>query len=161
MDPVGDTLVKSYDFVTTFMLEQGALSTKIVIRVPDSTIYPVEQVKTLKLILKVETCPLAIPIVDTLYYTLRAPFEGEGVVNYTSSLVTIAPNPSDGKFTLTNENSLINEFEVYDLSGRLVAGMKNVNSDVYILDGSRFQNGVYFIKIKTEAGTVIKKIIKQ
>lgn len=161
MDINGDTLVKSEDFVTAFLLEQGAISTKIVIRVPDSTAYPEGEFRTLKLVLKVETCPLAIPIVDTVYFTIRARIDDEDVIEYSSSIVTISPNPSDGKFTLTNENSIITEFEVYDLSGRLVGGMKNINTDVYVLDAGQYVNGVYFIKIKTEAGTVIKKIIKQ
>jgi hypothetical protein len=161
MDPVGDTLVKSEDFMTSFILEQGALFTKIVLRVPDSTVYAQNQTKTLKLVLKVETCPTATPIVDTVYYTIRARVDDEGVAEITSSLVTIAPNPSDGKFTLTNENSLINEFEVFDLSGRLVAGLRNVNSNVYVFDASPLPNGVYFIKIKCDSGTVVKKIMKQ
>ena len=161
MDPLGDTLVKSEDFITTFYLKLGETSTKIVIRVPDSAVFQPNETKTLKLVLKVETCPTAIPIVDTIYYTLRAPYPGEFVEEYTSSLVTIAPNPSDGKFRITHEKANIEEFMVYDLSGKLVDGMRNIDAQEYVLDASRYVNGIYFIKIKTESGTIVKKIIKQ
>ena len=161
MDPVGDTLVKSNDFVTTFLLEAGHPSTKIVIRVPATATFAQGQEKMLKLILKVETCPTATPIVDTIYFNLRAAAPGEYVAEYTPSLVTITPNPSDGRFTITHENAAIDEFQVYDISGRIVGGMRNVNAQECLLDATKYPNGVYFVKVKTESGSIVKKIIKQ
>ena len=161
MDPVGDTLVKSNDFVTTFLLEAGHPSTKIVIRVPATATFAQGQEKMLKLILKVETCPTATPIVDTIYFNLRAAAPGEYVAEYTPSLVTITPNPSDGRFTITHENAAIDEFQVYDISGRLVGGMRNINAQECLLDATKYPNGVYFVKVKTESGSIVKKIIKQ
>lgn len=161
IDPVGDTLVKSNDFVTTFMLEAGHPSTHIVVRVPETAVFAQNQVKLLKLILKVETCPSATPIVDTMYFNLRAAAPGEYVAEYTSSLVTIAPNPSDGRFTISHQNATIDEYEVYDISGRLVGGMRNINAQECVLDATNYTNGVYFIKVKTETGTIVRKIVKQ
>ncbi|HNX20797.1 MAG TPA: choice-of-anchor L domain-containing protein [Bacteroidales bacterium] len=161
MDTEGDTLVKSDDFVTTFLLEAGHPSTKIVIRVPETAVFAQNQEKLLKLILKVETCPSAIPIVDTMYFNLRAAAPGEYVAEFTPSLLTIAPNPSDGRFTITHQNATIEEYQVYDISGRLVGGMRNINAQECVLDATNYTNGVYFVKVKTETGSIVKKIVKQ
>ncbi|MDX9891836.1 MAG: choice-of-anchor L domain-containing protein [Bacteroidales bacterium] len=161
MDPIEDTLVKSEDFMTTFFLKQGETSTKIVIRVPETAVFEPNQTKLLKLVLKIETCPSAIPIVDTVYYNIRTANPGEFVEEFRSSLITIAPNPSDGRFTITHENANIEEFMVYDLNGKLVDGMRNIYAQEYVLDATRYVNGIYFVKIRTESGTIVKKIIKQ
>jgi len=161
LDPIGDTLVKSDDFVTSFPLEAGAVSTKLVVRVSDTAVFAENQVKTLKMVLKVETCPNAQPIVDTIFYNLRARHEGENVEEFSSSLVTVNPNPSDGKFTIKHQNSFIQEISIFDLSGRKVGMIPNLDTPEYILDIYNYSPGIYFVKIKTNEGTTVKKIMKQ
>jgi len=48
------------------------------------------------------------------------------------------------------------KISIYELSGRLVYYNTNNNQ----IDISKFQNGVYLIKIKTALGVITKKIIR-
>lgn len=161
LDPLGDTLVKSDDFITAFPLPAGAAFTKLLIRVPETAVFEEGQVKTLKLVLKVETCPGAQPIVDTMFFSIRARHTGEFVEEFTSSLVTINPNPSDGKFNIKHLNSVIEEISVFDLSGRKVGYYTQLNTQEYTLDINNYAPGIYFVKLKTNEGTIVKKIMKQ
>ena len=161
LDPIGDTLVKSDSFVTSFPLEAGSVSTKLVVRVSDTAVFEENQVKSLKMVLKVETCPNAQPIVDTIFYNLRARFPGENVEEFTSSLVTINPNPSDGLFNIKHLNSTIQEISIFDLSGRKVGFITNLETQEYVLNINSYTSGIYFVKIKTNEGTTVKKIMKQ
>lgn len=66
--------------------------------------------------------------------------------------VSVYPNPTTGKISLThNELIEIKNVQIYSVLGAKV-------SDA--LDISGQSKGVYFIKIETDRGTIIKKIIK-
>ena len=161
LDPIGDTLVKSDDFITSFPLEAGSVSTKLVVKVSDSAVFEENQVKSLKMVLKVETCPNAQPIVDTIFYNLRARHEGEKVEDFVASDVSIHPNPSDGIFNIKHVNSTIQEISIFDLSGRQVALIPNLDTQEYDLNINSYTAGIYFVKIKSKEGTIVKKIMKQ
>lgn len=161
LDPIGDTLIRSNDFVTSFPLEAGKVSTRLLVRVSDTAVFEENQIKSLKMVLKVETCPNAQPIVDTIFYNLRARHAGENVEEFTSSMVTINPNPSDGKFNIKHLNAVIEEITIFDLSGKQVGYIPNLDTQEYTLDIYNYISGIYFVKIKTNEGTTVKKIIKQ
>src|SRR5690554_2767263 len=69
------------------------------------------------------------------------------------------PNPTTDYFNITSE-AMIQSIELYDVSGRLIrtSVVKGFESkqDVAILI-----NGVYILKIKTEKGEVVGKIVKR
>jgi hypothetical protein len=76
-----------------------------------------------------------------------------------SSLMTIYPNPSNGKFTITiNDIESSVYMEVYDLLGKLI--LNKEFSRTTTLDFSNKESGIYLVKIISEQGFETKKIIK-
>lgn len=73
---------------------------------------------------------------------------------------SIAPNPSNGNFSITSSNNMINSVEIRDLKGRLIdsSTFKNMGT----IDISKEENGYYILHITNENGnkkveTIIKK----
>ena len=71
--------------------------------------------------------------------------------------VTVSPNPTNGNINI-NSRFNIKSIELYDVQGRIletVIGNKNV------IDISDKTNGIYFLKINTENGSKVEKIVKE
>lgn len=72
--------------------------------------------------------------------------------------VEVYPNPFENQFVIKGND--INEISIYDLSGRMVISRKyNSGNDVSI-SSENLNGGVYFIKITTGNGEVVKKAVK-
>ncbi|WP_309640460.1 T9SS type A sorting domain-containing protein [Flavobacterium sp.] len=72
---------------------------------------------------------------------------------------TIYPNPSSGKINVES-NNIIKQIEMYDLNGRMMLFSKENTSNV-TLNIERFSNGIYLLKVISDQGTSIQKIIKK
>ena len=70
--------------------------------------------------------------------------------------LNVFPNPTNGKITVQSEE--LGRIEVIDLQGRIVykSTMSCNSCDINIGDNSE---GVYFIKVITNYGVLVKKII--
>lgn len=76
--------------------------------------------------------------------------------------VIVYPNPAVSEVNLMSAKSnQIKDVEVYNMSGLLILNKKQINTTKVSLDVNSFINGVYLLKIKTEKGILIKKIIKK
>jgi hypothetical protein len=75
--------------------------------------------------------------------------------------IKVYPNPTIGKLTIDNEQILIEQIILYDLQGRKLDIITNINDYTYILDLQQFVSGMYFLEIKTEKGIITKKIVKE
>jgi hypothetical protein len=53
----------------------------------------------------------------------------------------------------------IQSIELFDLSGRSVRSVKNINTHQYQLDKGSLSTGMYIAKVKFEGGIMSKKII--
>ena len=73
--------------------------------------------------------------------------------------ITMVPNPTHSKITITAE-SIINKLECYDLSGKL-QWQQILKLQSTTLDVSQMNPGIYVIKIYTERGVIVKKLIVQ
>jgi hypothetical protein len=76
--------------------------------------------------------------------------------------ITIFPNPTAGVLnliqeTINNEQLTINNIEIFDIYGRK---QKAEGRKQNVIDISQLSAGIYFVKISTETGEVVKKIIK-
>lgn len=69
--------------------------------------------------------------------------------------VTIYPNPSKGIFTIEHDN--IENITLYNMMGAKILE-EEVNNDKYVIRD--LKSGVYFINVKTNVGSVVKKIVK-
>ena len=70
--------------------------------------------------------------------------------------VTIYPNPTDGMVNISARN--INEVGVYNLVGQEIETFVT-DENQCIIDMSDYNDGVYFVKVKTENEIITKKII--
>lgn len=71
--------------------------------------------------------------------------------------VKFYPNPTSNSVFLELENEIIKEIYIFDLSGKLVITLKNVNNQI---DLSNLQTGTYFIKtdnINIKSFKIIKR----
>ncbi|MBL0737531.1 CotH kinase family protein [Flavobacterium sp. GN10] len=72
--------------------------------------------------------------------------------------VMIYPVPiTENELSINAINSIINEVEFYSINGSLI---KRVKAENMPLDVSFLDKGVYIIKIYTDKGTVVKKVVK-
>jgi hypothetical protein len=74
----------------------------------------------------------------------------------------VFPNPTTGELTITNYELRIMDIEVFDVYGRKLSSHHLITSSSHHkIDISDLSAGVYFVKIRTEAGEVMKKIVKK
>jgi hypothetical protein len=72
-----------------------------------------------------------------------------------TSEITIYPNPSKDYINISVENAEIKNVQIYNLTGKLVKQEKSNKININDLPV-----GMYIIKVETEAGNCIKKVIK-
>jgi len=92
-------------------------------------------------------------------------FKIEGIVgieDYKMSVVEVYPNPTSGVLRITSAESQVTGIEIFDISGRkLPTSSVSLKSLETLIDVSHLTAGFYFLKINTEAGQVIKKVLKE
>ena len=94
------------------------------------------------------------PIITNEAKTTFAVLSNSGFVLDNS--VSVYPNPSDSRINI-NCNNAIKSIEVYDVQGRILETIINSKN---IIDISEKSNGIYFLKINTDKGSKVEKIIK-
>ena len=75
--------------------------------------------------------------------------------------IILFPNPVKDQLTITSTKSFIQSVEVFDLTARRMNQNIQGKKNSCVIDISKLETAVYFIKITTETGTITKKIIKQ
>ncbi|MBP9849293.1 MAG: T9SS type A sorting domain-containing protein [Flavobacterium sp.] len=73
--------------------------------------------------------------------------------------INLYPNPTSSLVNIKAENT-IKSTELYDVQGRLIQINKSDSNEV-VLDISIYNLGIYFIKVTTDFGSQIKKIVKE
>lgn len=104
-----------------------------------------------------------------IYFDYNAPIDTNmaqttfGTLNNTvvhlDESISIFPNPSNGNVNI-NSKFNIKTIELYDIQGRILETVIE-NSNESIIDVSTRQNGIYFLKITTDEGSKVEKIIKE
>ena len=85
-----------------------------------------------------------------------------GVKDFTTlDNIKIAPNPSNGVFTISKNNqTTISKVSIYDRNARVVKVVDiQLNSENIPVDLSSFAKGVYFLDIANETDKTVRKII--
>ena len=89
-------------------------------------------------------------------------FEALSVVNpVLDSLISIYPNPVKDMITIAiKDNSTIKTIELYDIQGRLLQTqlVNDVHSELNVSSRAK---GMYFIKINTDKGSKVEKLVKE
>jgi uncharacterized repeat protein (TIGR01451 family) len=73
--------------------------------------------------------------------------------------IKVYPNPTTSAINVDSEFN-INSIELYDVQGRILETHLE-DSNTSILDISNKSKGIYFLKIKTEKGSKVEKIVKE
>lgn len=84
---------------------------------------------------------------------------GLGSEEFAANKVVLYPNPTSSIITI-NSNEIIKSIELYDSLGMLLVS-KIVANNQYSLNLCNYSNGIYFVKIVTDNGEKIEKILKQ
>jgi len=85
--------------------------------------------------------------------------EVTGIDEPLASKVQVYPNPSNGEFYIKMDRKQRVDYEVYNVMGALVkSGTLEPNSTLII---NSFDSGIYYLKIETEDGKAVKKLIVQ
>lgn len=80
-------------------------------------------------------------------------------VRQLDSSISLYPNPTNGVVNISSKFN-IKSVELYDVQGRILETSIEQNSNIKF-DISEKQNGVYFLKINSENGSKVEKIIKE
>lgn len=75
------------------------------------------------------------------------------------NLVTVYPNPTKDRITISAANN-INSIQLYDIQGRLLQTVLE-NNITSVVDLTQRPSGVYFLKVTTDKGVKIEKIIRE
>ena len=80
-----------------------------------------------------------------------------------NSALSVYPNPSKGELSVSLNLPYSENFEVrvFDVMGRTVTNIAEVNSlgGLYNVDLSQSANGIYFVQVITDKGTVTRKVM--
>lgn len=98
--------------------------------------------------------PVYIPVWK---YLLGIEDAGAGVSNSVVENILVFPNPTSSYITLKSNNRFIDQFNLYDLQGRLILRQVN-NSNEVTLDLTTFETGNYLIKVldSKQKETIVK-----
>ena len=75
--------------------------------------------------------------------------------------ITIAPNPSNGFFSIFKGNQIsISKIVIYDSNAKLLKVIdSNLEFESIPLDVSNFSKGIYFVEISSDSDKVVRKIV--
>ncbi|MCL2290991.1 MAG: T9SS type A sorting domain-containing protein [Bacteroidetes bacterium] len=75
--------------------------------------------------------------------------------------ITIHPNPTTGELTISSTGHQISDIEIFDVYGRKISSHHLSSSSHQKIDISHLNSGIYFIKVITKQGNIVKKVVKQ
>lgn len=81
------------------------------------------------------------------------------VQEYKAPNINIYPNPAHDQLTIENTNSLIRNIRLYDLSGKTIQKVSNINQYQITIPLPEVKQGLYFISVTCDEGVITKKVI--
>jgi hypothetical protein len=80
--------------------------------------------------------------------------------------VRVYPNPTTGMINVQCLKINVQNIEIFDLMGRMVMPVETLRATSLqqhptTINISHFPSGVYFLRITTESGVVVRKVVKQ
>jgi uncharacterized Ntn-hydrolase superfamily protein len=84
-----------------------------------------------------------------------------GVAEQVLNSVSVYPNPASDSISITATNTTVSQITVYDVNGRTVAQESFSSTTNYKINMADLSAALYFVKIKTESGSVFKRVVKK
>lgn len=92
--------------------------------------------------------------------TARTVFQSLGVgEHFTDQIVTFYPNPTGGAVEIKSDAE-IKSIQLFDVQGRILRSV-TVNAMMEVLDLSAQASGVYFVKVTTDKGVKVERVLKK
>ena len=88
------------------------------------------------------------------------PIEVQGVNESSEAIISIYPNPSDGIFTVSAKDAVIEYGALYSVNGELLQ-RKAYHANEITIDLNEYATGSYLLYLTTESQTKIFKLLKQ
>ena len=99
-----------------------------------------------------------LSITVTQNITLTAIFESSsGIENIKDNQISIYPNPAKDELFIQSELQ-IKKVELYSITGALLLSENNFNEKISVYG---FPQGVYMVKVYTDEGMVVSKVVKE
>ncbi|HAP00526.1 MAG TPA: hypothetical protein DCQ93_01250 [Bacteroidetes bacterium] len=76
-----------------------------------------------------------------------------------SFTIQVFPNPSNGNFEILSRQFPVSSYELFDFTGKSLLSEKLNAASSFSINSENFSNGIYLLKVHTQAGTALKKII--
>jgi hypothetical protein len=74
--------------------------------------------------------------------------------------IAVFPNPSNGiYFVKLNEQTAINHYQIFNQEGKLILE-NSTSSEEFKIDLTNQPKGIYFLEVKTDKGSLTKKLVK-
>ena len=90
-------------------------------------------------------------------------YTGVGIAETVPALsVQVYPNPTNDELRVTSDELRVTSIEVYDVYGKKVSQISYPKSHISnLIDISHLQAGSYLLRINTEKGSIMQKVVKQ
>ena len=77
--------------------------------------------------------------------------------------ILVYPNPTTGKLSIVSEQLSVESVEIFDVYGRKLKGegRREKGEKELLMDISALATGVYFLRIMTEQGEIVRKVVKE
>jgi hypothetical protein len=85
---------------------------------------------------------------------------GINTLNASANGVKIYPNPTSGEFNIELNSTSVSTIEVTDVTGRVITSATATQETVNV-NLTNLANGIYYVKIQSENGTEVVKVVKQ
>ncbi|MCL2290623.1 MAG: leucine-rich repeat protein, partial [Bacteroidetes bacterium] len=79
----------------------------------------------------------------------------------TNYQLRVYPNPTSGELRVTSYELQVTDIAIFDIYGRKLLSHKSPMSPETTINIAHFPTGVYFVKIATETGQVVRKVVKE
>jgi len=83
-----------------------------------------------------------------------------GIETIENDGITIYPNPTDGKLTVLSEQFSVENVEIFDVFGKIHLSRVTRHASRLTINISHLPAGIYFVKITTDVGVTMRKVIK-
>jgi len=88
-------------------------------------------------------------------------YSNVGIESIDGKEIKVYPNPTTGELTIENGPLTITGLEIFDVNGKKQFSIFNSQFSIEKVDISHLPAGVYLVKLFTEQGEIVKKIVKQ
>jgi hypothetical protein len=80
--------------------------------------------------------------------------------NFESKSISFTPNPANEITVINAGEKIIEQVELYNLAGKQLIAVRNIESVKYDLNLSACKSGVYIVKVTTSTGIYSQKLVK-